>query len=152
MEINQAIFNIAGRNHQKPSQLYSDVAKSGLSKADFRKQIKEQLLIHKLQQRDVASTIMVTPEEVQEYLKTNAGEALNKTEYHLENITVTLPDSPTPQEINAAKIRAELIANELRKGKNFKTLAVAESKGSKALSGGDLGLETITSITQCICR
>lgn len=142
-QVNKAIQAIAKNNHQTTAQLYATVLEGGLSRAQFRKEIRDQLIIHELQQRDVAATITVSPQEVKDYLSSNAGQALDKTEYHLENITIALPDSPTPEDIQAAQARAALLTEQLRKGADFNKLAQSSSSGENALLGGDLGFKRL---------
>jgi peptidyl-prolyl cis-trans isomerase SurA len=59
--------------------------------------------------------------------------------YHLEDLVISVPKTPTPEQIKKIEQRAEDLIKKLKAGTDFKSLAVAESTGQTALQGGDLG-------------
>lgn len=139
-EINSSIKSIATKNGKTIAEMLASVKAMGLSTADFREEVRKELIINKLQGQQVASKITITPEEVNDYLNSSAGQSLDTMEYHLADILVTFPsDAPTAAQINDAKQKAQSIMNDIKKGSTFQTLAVAHSKGDNALQGGDLG-------------
>jgi len=140
LEINASIKKVAAKNGKTTAEMFESVSTMGLSKEEFREEIRKELIINKLQGQQVASKITITPEEVNEYLNSTAGQSLDTTEYHLADILVTFPtDSPTADQIKATKQKAQAILDKALKGADFQTLAVASSKGDNALQGGDLG-------------
>lgn len=140
IEINDSLKHIAAKNGKTTAEMVASIKTMGLSPAEFREEIRKELTINKLQGQQVASRITITPEEVNEYLNSAAGQSLDTMEYHLADILITFPNaSPTANQINATKQKAQLIFDKANKGTDFQTLAVANSKGDNALQGGDLG-------------
>lgn len=140
VDINSAIQTIATKNGKTTAEMFTSIKTMGLSTADFREEIRKELIINKLQGQQVASKITITPEEVNDYLSSTAGQSLDTQEYHLADILVTFSnDAPTADQINETKQKAQALLDQIKKGSNFETLAVGHSKGDNALQGGDLG-------------
>jgi peptidyl-prolyl cis-trans isomerase SurA len=142
-QIDTAIDRIAKNNNVTTDKLYENANKEGLNKKAFREEIKTELMIQQLQQDVLQSRINITQEEIDNYLHNVANDPKMQAQYHLEDILVALPATPTSAEINAAQQRANNLSQQLQHGANFEQLAVAQSSGQKALQGGDLGWRSL---------
>ena len=139
-DLNAAITHVASQNHVTVKELYERLTIEGMSLADYRAEMREQLLMHKLQQQEVVSHITIAPEEVDRFMRSQPWQNNSEKEYRLDDILIPLADSPSPEEINAAKTHANMVFTKLNQGQNFQTIAQAESADAKhALQGGDLG-------------
>ena len=145
-QLEKAISNIAKSNHMTVTQLYSEIAKRGIDKEEYRKDIYDEYTIHQIQQKAIASRITVSQEEVDDFMRSAAWQAHNNKEYHLEDILIALPEVPSSQDMMDAKKRAEGIVAKLHQGTPFREAAAAESNDSKALQGGDLGWRKLPEI------
>ncbi len=137
--LNQAVQSIAQRNHMSLDQFRQTLESEGYNFAQFRENIRDEILTTRLQQRNVDERIQVSDQEIDNLLanrKSNAGDG--KT-YHVRHILVAVPEAANPDEIDAARSKAEKILNQLRGGADFRQLAIALSDGQQALDGGDLG-------------
>ncbi|MGD9152854.1 MAG: peptidylprolyl isomerase [Gammaproteobacteria bacterium] len=139
-ELNLGLQRIAKQRNISLHGLYQQVQKVGYTIKEFRQEVRNQIKIEKLQQRDIISRIKVTPQEVNDFLRTmqHSGQSVSR-EYHLCNILIPLADASSPAQIAKAKKQANNIIRQLKHGANFQKLAMAKSGGSKALQGGDLG-------------
>jgi len=72
-------------------------------------------------------------------LRSAAAQFWISPDYRLGHILISLPQSPSPEQIKEAEEKSEEIYQKLQKGASFEELAIAESSGSAALKGGDLG-------------
>lgn len=145
-QVDKAILSIAKKNRLTVAQLYEELAKRGMNKNDYRKDIHDEYLIHQIQEKAVAPTISISAQEVDDFMRSAAWQAHNNKEYHLEDILIALPDVPSTQDVTHAKKRAEALLTKLRNGANFSESAMAESGGTKALQGGDLGWRKLPEI------
>jgi len=136
--LNQIIGNIAAQNHTSLEQLRADLQNEGIAFADFREDMRKQVILTKLVNAQVANRVIVTPQEVKTWLESRAAQDQN-TEYHLAQILITVPESASPEQVQAARSRAEEILSKLRGGADFRQMAVAYSGDQQALEGGDLG-------------
>lgn len=138
-EINQRLLEIANQNNmtlpELRDRLNSDMS-NGFMK--FRTKLQTQLLIQKVREQEIISRTIVTDDEINNYLQRNRLDN-SSTEYHLRHILVTLPESATQADRDAALKEINEIAARIRSGEDFSQMAVRYSKSSQALSGGDLG-------------
>ena len=137
--LNLALSNIATRNNTTLSELPALLATQGIEYTNFRNEMREQLAIDQLRQRDVIARINVTPRELEEYIERQAGRATQNEEYKLSHILVSIPIDASSENIAAAELKIYSIFEQARNGESFYELAIANSDGQSALNGGDLG-------------
>lgn len=145
-DIDNAVSNVALRNNMTVDELYQRLTREGMTKADYRKEMREQLTMQKLQQQDVVSHITITKEEVDTFMHSQAWQNNDGKEYHLEDILISLSDTPSSEEIAKARQHATDIITRLHHGQSFREAAMAESGDKHALQGGDLGWRKLPEI------
>ena len=138
-ELDDAISKIAVDNKLTLTQLREEVGKQGLSWEAYRENIRKEMLIGRLQQRAVGKDIVVSSQQVDDYVKTSHHNEKTKQLFHVQNIVIPLPEEPTSTQINKALSKANLLLIKIRHGEDFNRVAIAESSGEFALEGGDLG-------------
>lgn len=137
--LNRTIQNIAQKNGLTVRQFRDVLEQGGYDFSKFREDVRNQLLISQLQQRDVTSRITVTPREIENYLATKAQQGAAAKDYHLAHILIAVPEAASPEQIAAARKKADGVLQQLRNGADFAQTAVAVSDDPQALHGGDLG-------------
>ncbi len=138
-ELNNALSSIAAQNQMDLPQFRMALAKDGVSWAQMREQVRREFAISRVQQGIMRRRIQITEQEVQNFLATELGESVTADEYRLGHILLDLPSSPTPENIRVARDKAEILADRLKGGEDFGSLAIEFSKGQNALDGGDMG-------------
>ncbi|HEX4044540.1 MAG TPA: SurA N-terminal domain-containing protein [Gammaproteobacteria bacterium] len=136
-DVNKAIKHIAERNRLSVEEFYDRLRQENVSISDYRNELREQITLQKIQQQEVVPRITITPEEVSSFTKSKMWQDNQTKEYHLEDVLIPLPDSPSPEQVAAAKKRAQTVVAELRQGTDMQTIMTADS--SSPLQGGDLG-------------
>ncbi|KAF0807328.1 survival protein SurA [Alcanivorax xiamenensis] len=137
--LNQALTGIAGQNNMDLEQFASAVRADGYSWAEFREQVRNDMVISRLQQRSVSSRVRVTDREVDRFLSSDLGRRMFAADFHLGHILVQVPSGASPDQIEQARNKADGIVQRLRGGADFAETAVEQSDGPQALEGGDLG-------------
>lgn len=145
-EVTKAISMIAKDNNVTVQEIYQKTAAQGLSQEEYRNEIRDQITLQRIEQQEVGSKIVISPQEINDFLRSKTWQAFNKKEYHLEDILISLPDAPTPEQVAEAKKHAQSLLTQIRNGKNFKEAAAAESGENNALDGGDLGWRKLPEI------
>lgn len=145
-KVSKAIAHIAEQNHLSSQDLLTQVKLHGLSVSDYKKEIHDEIVLQSLQQREVGSKVVITEQEVNDFMRSKAYQSSNNKEYHLEDILIALPESPSASQILEAKHHAELLLEKLHHGLAFSQAAMSESSGNKALQGGDLGWRKLAEI------
>lgn len=135
--LNSVISNIARDNKLSLDQFREVLAKDGVAFAEFREQIRNELIITQLRRAKVDSTISVSEQEVDTQLSRSGDQ--QDVEYHLLHILVALPEGAAAAAIDKAQEKANTLMEKLRQGAEFTQLAMSSSDAAQALQGGDLG-------------
>lgn len=149
-ELNQTLQNIASQNNLTLPQFREAIIAEGRNYAQVRNQIRQDLLLSKVQQSNVNRRISVTDLEVQNYLNSELAKGNDNTELLMNNILISLPSPASPQQIQAAERKASELIKQLNEGVNFSDLAVSSSDAPNALSGGDLGWRKLAELPTSI--
>lgn len=139
--LNRALETIAKQNNLSLSEFREVLARDGFDFATFREDIRKEIIISRLRQRQVANRITVTEQEVDNFLATQQvqGSPAAAEEYHIAQILISLPEAPSPEQIQTAQAKAQQVLDKLRAGEDFKQIAMALSEDPQALEGGVLG-------------
>lgn len=137
--LNEALRNIAARNNLTLSQFRDVLERDHFDFADFREDLRNQIVIHRLRERMIDSRVTVTDREVSDFLARQGAGAPQDKEYHLAHILIAVPEAASPEQIQTARREAEKVLADLRAGADFSETAIAVSDGQQALEGGDLG-------------
>ena len=144
--INQTIEDLASQEHLTMSEYKQKIQNDGIKFEDFREHIKTELIISRLQQREISNEIKISNADIDGYLNSPSGQDNTGTEYNLGHILIVAPEQPTPANLKKAETKAITLVGELKKGKDFKQLAMANSADMRALDGGDLGWRQLNEI------
>lgn len=144
--LRSSVADIAGRNGLTVDNFRQELQSQGIDFYSFEESIRNEIIVNQLRAREVGSRIRVTDREVNHYLETQGGLNKELIQYRLGHILIAISEGASSTVINKAKNKAEKIISDLRKGKDFKQIAVARSNGGNALKGGDLGWRGIGEI------
>ena len=137
--LNIALADIAERNGVSLSDLPDMLRREGIDYANYRMEMRDQLTVEQLRQRDVIGSINVTPRELEDYLERQAGRANRNVEFKLSHILISTSANADPENVATAEKRAWEIYERASNGEPFVELAIAYSDGQQALDGGDMG-------------
>ena len=137
-KVDTALQNIAAKNRMTLPELYKTMAQDGLSETAFREQIRQQIIIQQLVEREISNRISVSDSEMQNFRASNENRD-GGTEYNISHILISVPESATPEILQQTRQRAEALLQTLRDGAAFDQAAIANSQGQNALEGGNLG-------------
>ena len=145
-ELNAAIANVAAQHKVSIAKMYKKLSASGVDINSFKTSVQNQLIIQKLEQAAVGGSIIITPSEIDNFLANKARSENATTQYHVEHILIALPPNPTADDYAQTKQKAEMVLAKLKGGMAFSQAAMTYSDSSDALTGGDLGYKTLTSL------
>jgi len=137
--LNNTISNIAMQNNLSLAEFREVLQRDGFKFAVFREDIRKEVIIRRLRQRQVDSRITVTDQEIDDFIATQKVQGNINSDYHLGHILVSLPEAATPAQIKTSRNKALSILDELKSGADFRQMAISRSDGRQALQGGDLG-------------
>lgn len=137
--LNRTISNIAAENKVSLSQFRDILEKDGFNYEQFRENIRNEIIISRLRQRQVDNRISISSKEIDNALSNMEFQGKTETEYQLSHILISLPEAPTPDEEEQARLVATKVLEDLKAGQDFAMMASTYSDGQRALEGGDLG-------------
>jgi len=139
VQLDRAVERIAENNNMTLSVFRSTLERDGVSFDKFREEVRDQIILTRLREREVDNKIQVSDSEIDQYLEQNKDASKPRTEFDIAHILVRLPDQASPERIEAARERAEKARAEALAGADFAKLAASYSDGPDALKGGELG-------------
>lgn len=138
-ELDESIEKIAAENKLTMTQLREELGKQGLTWENYRENVRKEMLIARIQQRSVGKDVVISSQQVNDFLKTSHNNQKTQQLFHVENIVIPLPEEPTTEQLSKAREKARILLTKIKQGEDFNRLAIAESSGEYALEGGDLG-------------
>lgn len=138
-DVDRAFETLAQRNKLSVEDFRKAMTSNGMDVKAFRDQLRDQITIQQLLEREISNRITVTDGEINNFLENRENQADMDVSYNLAHILIGIPESASPEAIQAAKKRAEDIYQQLKQGADFGQTAVSYSQGSDALKGGNLG-------------
>lgn len=136
--LDKALNRIAAQNNMNLEQFRTALAKEGMAFNKFRNDIRDEIILQRLHERDVDSKVNVTEAEVDAYLENQAKQG-QEDEYNFDHILIRIPEAATTEQIQKQRARAQKVLDELRKGADFAQLSASYSDASNALDGGNVG-------------
>ncbi len=137
--LNSSLEEIAQRNKIQFSQLPQTLAAQGIDYRDFRDEMRRDLTMQMLRQRDVISHINVSPRELEQFLARQEKLPDQNAQYNLSHILVTVPTAASTEQVAAREARAREAYKKIESGTDFAQVAVAYSDSSTNIEGGALG-------------
>jgi peptidyl-prolyl cis-trans isomerase SurA len=137
-QLNAALADIAQRNNIPLAQLPSALAAQGIDYGAYRDNMRKEITLQSLRQRDVLSRINVTPRELDQFIERLKKMPNETGEYNLSHILIAIPPDATQARVDELAKRAQEVY-ERAATEDFSRLAVAFSNSQTALEGGSLG-------------
>jgi len=137
--LDRAVSRIAEQNKLSMPQFRLQLQREGIEYAAFREDIRREIVMQRLREREVDNKVVVTESEIDNYLAADKNGANTREELDLAQILVRVPENASADQIKARRERAEDILNQLKGGADFAKLAASYSESNDALNGGDLG-------------
>ncbi|GAB3627171.1 Chaperone SurA [Pandoraea terrae] len=141
-DVEQAVQRVAADNHMSVDQYRTRLGAAGVSWEAFRKEVRDQITMARLRDREVDSQVQVGESEINAFLTAQRGASAapaTESEYRLAQILVKVPDGASATQIDAAKKKAEEALSKAKSGADFAQLAQQYSDSGDASNGGDMG-------------
>ena len=137
--IDKTIQRIADDNNLSMTAFRQALERDGVRYVRFREDMRNELLLARLREREVENAVVVTDAEVETELARAAKEQGGDGEFNLQHILVQVPQQATPEQTDVRRRRALQALSELRRGATFAEVSATYSDAPDALQGGNLG-------------
>jgi peptidyl-prolyl cis-trans isomerase SurA len=138
-QLNAALADVAQRNRIPFSEMPAALEAQGVDYRRYREDMRQEMALNMLRQRDVYSRIYVSPREIDHCVVKRKSSPGEDQEYSIRHILVAVPASATPEQAEERATRAQGIYERARRGEDFAQLAISYSDAGTALEGGDIG-------------
>ncbi|MGY8813981.1 MAG: peptidylprolyl isomerase [Gammaproteobacteria bacterium] len=137
--LNRTISSIASENELTLDQFREILEADGYTYENFREDIRNEILLSRLRQRQVDNRVFVSDREIDDFLINLQHQGGMEKEYMISHVLISLPESPTQEDLEQSRRLANKVQTELREGADIAAIAATYSDGDQALNGGDLG-------------
>jgi peptidyl-prolyl cis-trans isomerase SurA len=139
-QVSQYIQSIEEQNHISDQQFRDQLVQNGLTYDEFRKHARDELARMAMLQDEVRSKVVVPQSEIEAYYKSHPDEfQISKERLKLAQILIAVPANAKPDQIAAAKSKADEVHAKAVKGQDFAALASQYSDDDSKSKGGELG-------------
>jgi peptidyl-prolyl cis-trans isomerase SurA len=144
-ELDRAIESVAQQNRLSVTELRSRVESSGMTWTKYRDELRKQVQVIRLREREVDSKVQVYDGEIDNYLaaRGNPAAASGPLEYNVSQILVRVPEDASDAQKQALRTKAEGLLKQAQNGADFADLAKSSSEGPEAAQGGAMGFREI---------
>lgn len=139
-QVDRALATIAAQNRLSLQQLRERLEREGVSMTMFRTDIRDEIMIQRLREREVDAKVQISEADVDAWLaEQQTSGASEPVEYNLSHILLRIPEGASPEQIGRQRFRGEEILKQLERGVDFGRLAASFSDAPEAMQGGALG-------------
>jgi peptidyl-prolyl cis-trans isomerase SurA len=151
-EIDRAVANVATQNQMTLAQLRERLRQEGIPFAKFRENIRDQIMVERVREREVVSRIRITDAEIDELIEKRRGAAGTSAQANVAQILVTVPDGAPEAVVAERRGRAEAALKRVRAGEDFAAVAREISEDSNRSQGGEIGLRPVDRLPDLFAR
>jgi peptidyl-prolyl cis-trans isomerase SurA len=139
LQLDRAVQRIAEGNKMTLAEFRTALERDGVPFDAFRQDVRDQITLTRLREREVDDRIQVSDSEIDLFLESMKAAPGERTEYNIAHILVRVPEQASPEQVEAARRRIEQAFAQARSGGDFAQIAATYSNAPEALQGGALG-------------
>ena len=142
LQLDRSVQRVAEQNKMTLAEFRNALERDRVPFDAFREDLREQIILTRLREREVDDKIQVSDNEVDQFIKASGGQSSERVEYNVSHILVRVPDQASPDRIEAARQKADKARAEASASADFARIAATYSDAPDALQGGSLGWRT----------
>ncbi len=140
IELERAVLNVAAQNQISLAQLRDRLRAEGVDYGRFRNNVRDQLLIERIREREVQQRIRITDTEIENLIEEQRTAAGNSSQLNLAQILVTVPEGAPANVVTERRLRADNALARVRAGESFEAVSRELSEDANRAQGGVIGL------------
>jgi len=145
-QLDKTVERIAEQNKLSINEFRDALEKDGISFRKFREDIRNEIILARLREREVDNRINVTEAEIDNLLTSQASRNEVKDEFEISHVLIRTPEESSPEDLQKLRSKAEEAMKRLQEGEDFAQVSARFSDAPNALEGGKLGWKTDSQI------
>ena len=137
-QLDKTVERIAAQNKMDIPTFKKALLEDGIQFRKFREDIRNEITLARLREREVDNRINITESEIDSFLANQASSGASE-EFEISHILIRASEDAAPDDLKKLKDKAEQVLSDLKAGKDFAKISAAYSDAPNALEGGSLG-------------
>lgn len=137
-QLDKTIERIAEQNKMDIPAFKKALLEDGIQYRKFREDIRNEIILARLREREVDNRINVTESEIDSFIAMQAA-SNTSDEFEISHILIRAGEDTSPDDLSKLKAKAEDALAQLQAGKDFAKISASFSDAPNALEGGNLG-------------
>ena len=138
-QLDKTIERIAEQNKMSVEEFRVMLEKDGVPLRKFREDIRSEITIARIREREVDNKLNISEGEIDNYLTTQANRGEEQDEFEISHILIRTPEDASPEDLEKAKIKTQQALKQLADGISFSQVSASLSDTPNALEGGSMG-------------
>jgi peptidyl-prolyl cis-trans isomerase SurA len=139
-EIDRGVAVVAAQNQLTPQQLRQRLVQDGLDLPRFRANLRDQIMVERVREREVAQRIRITDGEIDALIDKQRGGTAGEVQYNIAQVLIKLPEGANDATVAERRARAEAALARIRNGEDFAAVSKQVSEDDNKERGGEIGL------------
>jgi peptidyl-prolyl cis-trans isomerase SurA len=140
IELDSAMRRVAESNRLSLQDFRATLERDGIAWAKFREEVRDEIVLSRLREREVESRILVSDGEIDNYLANpDQGGNTANVEVQTAHIVIRVPEQASPDQLMRIGARAQAALDQIRRGESFAKVAASYSDAPDGLTGGVMG-------------
>jgi peptidyl-prolyl cis-trans isomerase SurA len=138
-QLDKTIERIAAQNKMSVDEFKEVLEKDGIPLRKFREDIRSEITIARVREREVDNKLNISEGEIDNYLTTQANLGEEQDEFEISHILIRTPEDASPEDLEKAKTKTQEALKQLADGISFSQVSANFSDAPNALEGGGMG-------------
>ena len=141
--VDAAELNVARQNQLDVPELRHRMLQDGMVPTQFREELRNQLTLNRLRDREIDARQRISDAEVDQYLRDQrANTDPSALELNLAMLLVAVPENASPAQVATLQAKADSLRAQAATGADFASLARTASDAPDKSGGGALGMRS----------
>ncbi len=139
-ELDRVVANVATQNKLTMAELKERLKADGMDFRTFRENLRDQMLMERVREREVQKRINITDGDIDRYLDERQAKADSNPQLNIAQVLIPIPEKGTEAQVAERKARAETALARVKAGEDFAKIAREFSEDANKDRGGEVGL------------
>lgn len=139
VELDRVVANVAAQNSLSLTELRERLRAEGMDYRRFRDNLRDQMMVERVREREVQSRIRITDGEIDDYLEKRRQAAAENAPLNIAQVLVIVPEGASDAVVAERRAKAQQALDRILAGEAFDLVAKQMSEDAYKDKGGEIG-------------